>query len=197
MVWKRVDLREGKRVAARSPNGGLRHASLSLSVAFLPTIDQPLDNQSTRARGLQAPHQRGELHRRCCAWPAACWVRDGTCPLQGAVWTSPGARATFRQEEAGPLTDKPWGAGRTLEIPDMMMVLFFRGDLTFSFEDSLSWRMATSATGSEPFSTSSSAGGKAAVGTLCTPLTVLGTPRAGGNDPQAGAGKSLLERARE
>lgn len=41
----------------------------------------------------------------------------------------------------------------------MMMVLFFRGGLSFSFEDSLSCRMATSATGSEPFSTNSSAGG--------------------------------------
>lgn len=40
----------------------------------------------------------------------------------------------------------------------MMIVLFFRGDLSFSFEDSLSWRMATSATGSDPFSTNSSAG---------------------------------------
>lgn len=48
--------------------------------------------------------------------------------------------------------------GRTLETPDMMMVLFFRGDFSFSFEDSLSCRMATSATGSTPFSTSSSAG---------------------------------------
>lgn len=49
----------------------------------------------------------------------------------------------------------------------MMMVLFFRGDLTLSFEDSLSWRMATSATGSEPFRTRSSAGGKAAL-SMCT-----------------------------
>lgn len=53
--------------------------------------------------------------------------------------------------------DRP--AGRTLEIPDMMIVLLFRGDFSFSFEDSLSCRMATSATGSEPFNTSSSAGG--------------------------------------
>lgn len=41
----------------------------------------------------------------------------------------------------------------------MMMVLFFLGEFSFSFEDSRSCRMATSATGSEPFSTSSSAGG--------------------------------------
>lgn len=51
----------------------------------------------------------------------------------------------------------------TLETPDMTIVLFFRGDLSFSFEDSLSCRMATSATGSAPLSTSSSAGGKAGV----------------------------------
>lgn len=36
------------------------------------------------------------------------------------------------------------------------MVLFFRGDFSFCFADSLSCRMAASATGSVPFSTSSS-----------------------------------------
>lgn len=41
----------------------------------------------------------------------------------------------------------------------MMIVLFFRGDLSFSLEDSLSCRIATSATGSDPFNTNSSAGG--------------------------------------
>lgn len=56
-------------------------------------------------------------------------------------------------------TDASAPGGRTLETPDMMMVLFFLGDFSFSFEDSLSCRMATSATGSEPFSTKSSAGG--------------------------------------
>lgn len=39
----------------------------------------------------------------------------------------------------------------------MIMVLFFRGDFGFCFADSLSCRMAASATGSVPFSTSSSA----------------------------------------
>lgn len=71
----------------------------------------------------------------------------------------------------------------------MMMVLFFRGDLTLSFEDSLSWRMATSATGSEPFSTRSSAGGKAALSTVHA--RHLGT-----NGPQAEVGNYLLEGAR-
>lgn len=66
------------------------------------------------------------------------------------------------------------GAGLTLETPDMMMVLFFRGGLSFSFEDSLSCRMATSATGSEPFSTNSSAGEAA---WTCQPKP--GTPLAG------------------
>lgn len=44
----------------------------------------------------------------------------------------------------------------TLDTPDMIMVLFFLGDFNFCFADSLNCRMAASATGSVPFSTSSS-----------------------------------------
>lgn len=44
----------------------------------------------------------------------------------------------------------------TFETPDIMIVLFFLGDFSFCFADSLSCRMATSATGSVPFNTSNS-----------------------------------------
>ena len=75
---------------------------------------------------------------------------------------------------------RTWEAERlTLETPDMMIVLFFLGDLSFNFEDSLSCRMATSATGSAPFSTSSSAGGRAGSGTLAKPETSTGTSKTG------------------
>lgn len=70
----------------------------------------------------------------------------------------------------------------TLEIPEMMMVLFFRGDFSFSFEDSLSCRMATSATGSEPFSTSSSARRKIALSSVAKLKGSKGTPRTGGRN---------------
>ena len=41
-------------------------------------------------------------------------------------------------------------------MPEMMMVLFFTGDLSFCLADWWSWRMAASATGSVPLSISSS-----------------------------------------
>lgn len=66
-----------------------------------------------------------------------------------------------------------------MEIPDMMMVLFFLGDFSFSFEDSLSCRMAASATGSEPFSTNSSAGG-GGVDTLASAEDAVGPPSTAG-----------------
>lgn len=44
----------------------------------------------------------------------------------------------------------------TLDTPDIIMVLFFLGDFSFCFADSLNCRMAASATGSLPFNTSSS-----------------------------------------
>lgn len=68
----------------------------------------------------------------------------------------------------------------TLEIPEMMMVLFFRGDFSFSFEDSLSCRMATSATGSDPFSTSSSARRKGALSSVAKLEGSHGTRGGGG-----------------
>ncbi len=47
---------------------------------------------------------------------------------------------------------------RTLVTPEMMMVLFLTGDLSFCFADSWSCLMAASATGSVPFNTNNSAG---------------------------------------
>lgn len=68
----------------------------------------------------------------------------------------------------------------TLEIPEIMMVLFFRGDFSFSFEDSLSCRMATSATGSELFSTNSSARKKVALSSVANLTSSKQSPRTGG-----------------
>jgi hypothetical protein len=58
-----------------------------------------------------------------------------------------------------------------------MIVLFFRGDLSFSLEDSLSCRIATSATGSELFNTNNSARGKAALSSLAKMENSVGTSR--------------------
>lgn len=131
------------------PMGTLRHASPSLCTAS-PHVISAAPQQPEHPGQPASVLPDGVGHTNTMSWRPACRAGKWHLPFAGScrgvtrAWEDPAPRDT----------------GRTLEIPDMMMVLFLRGDLTFSFEDSLSWRMATSATGSEPLSTSSSAGGR-------------------------------------
>lgn len=129
------------------PKGRGQHTGLFLSIRFLRVIHQPLNHQTSRVRRSSLLRDQDALRKR--------HTRRRPSRARDALASGCGTFQSGRS--AGGCGGR--GGGLTLETPDMMIVLFFRGDLSFSFEDSLSWRMATSATRSVPFSTSSSAGG--------------------------------------